>query len=210
MKETPLTFDQMNFWGGISKGIPSAKVGSKVPAITQDNDLMKNLFSVFAFGNDTTLTKLGSMRNQPTCRSNPDRLECNTVVPNRSWVFPPQQLHSQRVGAPDGPTCSSPIAGTTKRQADPIYGEDVPRVYVTDGCKPITPEVGPTEPTRDTTYGKMLWMNPVFTFPDAPDRNAVATGIIWDSQRKASDNFDEWHYETFTKNSPDYVQYTNY
>jgi hypothetical protein len=53
-------------------------------------------------------------------------------------------------------------------------------------------------------------MNPVFTFPDAPDRNAVATGIIWDNQRKASDNFDEWHYETFTKNSPDYMQYTNY
>lgn len=203
-----LTYDRPTLiWEKNTAGIPQRRPGD---VIAGDAGLMNDLFRTFAFGSDSAVTKPGSMRTQPTCSSNPQRTECNTRAVNRSSVFPPQQLYSQNVGAQEGPACDGNIARSSSKRTDSMYSEDVPRVYVTDGCKPITPEVGPNEPTRDTTYGKMLWMNPVFTFPDVVDTQARAEGLIWDSQRRASDNFDEWHYETFTKNSPDYVRYSNY
>jgi len=99
--------------------------------------------------------------------------------------------------------------GITKRTTS-MNSEDIPQVYVTSSCDTITPEVGPNEPTRDTTYGKLLWTRPVYTFPDVEDTEAKAEGSIWNSQKKASDGFDEWHYEEYTRNtSPDFG-YTSY
>jgi hypothetical protein len=77
-------------------------------------------------------------------------------------------------------------------------------------CNTITPEVGPNEVTRDTAYSQMYWQNPVYTFPEVQDQNAVAVGTIWNSQERASDNFnDAYYYPVYVKNTPMYYRYQN-
>lgn len=202
-----LTFNPDIFWGGNSSGIPQANPNTTSIA---DKSFLQDVYNAFHFSFDPAMIKPGMMRQEPECNKNPEALECNTSAQNRSYVFPPQQLYSQKVAAQEGPTCNyNPLVSITSRQTN-LQSEDIPRVYVTDNCNTITPEVGPTEPTRDTTYGKALWSNPVYTFPDVVDTESKAEGVIWDSQRKASNFFDEWHFQTFTKNSPDYIQYKNY
>ena len=202
-----LTFNPNKVWGNMTSGIPQRNM--RLPNVA-DVPYVSRIFRIFNMSYDQAFARPGIMRDEPTCDTNPGDLECNTLKKNRPYVFPPQQLHSQKVSGNDAPTCNNnPLMKITQRETS-LYSEDIPQVYVTSSCDTITPEVGPNEPTRDTTYGKLLWSRPVYTFPDVIDTEAKAEGSIWNSQKQASDGFDEWHYEEYTRNLfPDFG-YTSY
>ena len=151
------------------------------------------------------------------CLLQPYGVECAVGRAGRPYVFAPQKIHAQRVTDPDRPRCAfnNPLRRLPSQRLTPqesLAADDAPQVYVMDDatCATITPEVGPNEVTRDTTYSQMFWQNPVYTFPDVQDRNAVAVGTIWNSQERASDDFNNvYYYPVYVKNTPMYYRYQN-
>lgn len=198
----------VSFWNS-NNGIPLERP-SNVTVPRNERAAVHQMMHTFAFGYDPSYKAYPTTSRQPECRTHPERLECNTFRRNRTATFEPQDLYSQYVRAPGADCLGNPLKLMSDRPVNHMYGVDMPHVYVSRGCDTITPEVGPTEPTRDTTYGKMLWTHPVYTFPDVRDLNAIATGIIYDKEEMTSHGFDDHHFETFTKNSPDYIHYVSY
>lgn len=151
------------------------------------------------------------------CLLEPYGVQCAVGRAGRPYVFAPQKIHAQRVTDPDRPRCAfnNPLRRLPSQRLTPqesLAADDAPQVYVMDDatCATITPEVGPNEVTRDTTYSQMFWQNPVYTFPEVQDQNALAVGTIWNRQERASDDFnDAYYYPVYVKNTPMYYRYQN-
>jgi hypothetical protein len=217
-----LTYQQQSFWGGSNKGIP---IGNLDNIRASDEGLWNDFSSAFKIQRNPDAMNEGGDYSSSYCDSNPSNLRCAgpiSLLRNRSMTFPKQEITMNPVSSSQtgcqcrkNATCRGKdyqMSTTQTRRVNNLYGLDIPQVYVTtDDCTTITPEVTPNEITRDTTYGKTLWENPVWTFPEVTALNSAAQGVIYNRQYVASDGLNLMNYPTFTKNQPEvYIPYPNY
>lgn len=218
----PLTYVPSSSWNdvrGIPKNEPGSSHGQRPP--TKDS-FLGSVMNAFGVGQDAHSKEGGDkvvLNSRPTyCNYKPGAMECERQPGDRNpgeptpYVFPKQDMRSVKTGVPRGRSCpNNKLVGVNSMPApDPLEGDDVPHVYVSQGCTTVTPAVTPTELTRDTSYGKMLWNHPIYTYPEDTDRNAKAVGIIFENQLKTSNGFDDGHFQTFSKNTSDYINYPTY
>jgi hypothetical protein len=83
---------------------------------------------------------------------------------------------------------------------DRLCAADVPRVYSEKNCRALAPATGPTELTRHSSYGQVLYGNrndaALYAFPDVQEMFPKGAGHAYQSQLQNSENsFEDGHFE---------------